>query len=227
MALVGPALSGARVLDLFAGTGALGLEALSRGAATCDFVEDDPSALHSLKANVALLHARPRSRIFKRDAIPFVERLRPESYDIAFADPPYGSRKLDRILASWLATPWSRLLVLEHNRAHVLPVRGASRRIEDTMVTLLRTGKTRARAEASSAPEARRPARPSVATDEKPAAQSRPAKPRPTSLTQRSRKKRDGPRGREEGAGKTRHGREGRQERSRKTRRGPERREKQ
>ena len=54
-------LTGARILDLFAGTGALGLEALSRGAATADFVETRASSLHALKANIVLLRARDRT----------------------------------------------------------------------------------------------------------------------------------------------------------------------
>ena len=77
-------LDGARVLDLFAGSGALGLEALSRGAASADFVENAPEALHSLKANVAALREKKRTRIFKRDAIVFAEALDEHSYDIAF-----------------------------------------------------------------------------------------------------------------------------------------------
>src|SRR5687768_5865267 len=107
MQLLGEDLRGARVLDLFAGTGALGLEALSRGAASCDFVENHPSALHSLKANVAALRVRDQTRIFKHDSIPFVERIEDRRYDIAFADPPYGSRKLDRVLARWIEVPFS------------------------------------------------------------------------------------------------------------------------
>ncbi len=141
MSLVADDLRGARVVDLFAGTGALGLEALSRGARSCDFIENGPAAIHSLKANVAALHARERSRIFLRDAIPFVERLAVHSYDIAFADPPYGSRKLDRVVQRWLEVPFSRLLVVEHAPDHVLPKRGTSRRVgeNDTMITLFRS----------------------------------------------------------------------------------------
>ena len=71
MRLLEPWLKGARVLDLFAGTGALGLEALSRGARYADFVETRPASLHALKANVAALRARERSRIFKKDALAF------------------------------------------------------------------------------------------------------------------------------------------------------------
>ena len=63
------------MLDLFAGTGALGLEALSRGAISVDFVENGPAALHSLKANVAALRETKRCRIFKKDAVPWAEAL--------------------------------------------------------------------------------------------------------------------------------------------------------
>src|SRR3954470_20853122 len=68
-------LRDARVLDLFAGTGALGIEAISRGAASADFVEFRPGSLHALRANVAALRLRDRTRIFKRDALPFAAAL--------------------------------------------------------------------------------------------------------------------------------------------------------
>jgi 16S rRNA (guanine966-N2)-methyltransferase len=137
MSMLADELAKARVLDLFAGSGALGLEALSRGAASCDFVENSSEALHSLKANVAALHLRERVRIFDRDAIPFVEHIEDVRYDIAFADPPYGSRKLDRVLARWLATPFSSIIALEHAVDHELPLTGRSRRIGESVVTVL------------------------------------------------------------------------------------------
>lgn len=116
-----PDLTGARVLDLFAGTGAIGLEALSRGAASADFVETRPSSLHALRANVALLRLRDRTRIFKRDALPFAGALDEDAYGIAFADPPYGSRMLDRVLDSWRERRFSPVLAVEHAAAHDLP----------------------------------------------------------------------------------------------------------
>ena len=118
-----PDLDGASVLDLFAGTGALGLEAMSRGAKRVDFVENGPASLHALKANVAALRLRKKARIFKRDVIPFVEALGPGAYDVAFADPPYGSRKLDRVIEQWLRVPFSRILTVEHDRDHHIPGR--------------------------------------------------------------------------------------------------------
>jgi 16S rRNA (guanine966-N2)-methyltransferase len=139
MELVAAELKGARVVDLFAGTGALGLEALSRGAKYCDFVENGASAIHSLKANIAALRVREKSRVHDRDAIPFVERLEADRYDIAFVDPPYGSRKLDRVIACWQRVPFSRLLVLEHAVAHEAVPRGERRVVGESAVTLLRS----------------------------------------------------------------------------------------
>ena len=142
LTVLAPHLEGARVLDLFAGSGALGLEALSRGAASADFVENGPASLHSLKANVAALGVRDRSRIFKKDAIPFVEALEARVYDIAFADPPYGSRKLDRVVRRWLECPFSRILGVEHAPDHEVPGRGKVQRFGDTFVTILRVRPT-------------------------------------------------------------------------------------
>ena len=131
-----PYLRGARVLDLFAGTGALGLEAISRGAARCDFVETRPSSLHALKANIGLLRLSDRTRVFKRDALPFAAALKPDSYDIAFVDPPYESRMLDRVIDSWRANRFSRILAVEHARTHELP-RGLHHRVfDDTVITI-------------------------------------------------------------------------------------------
>jgi 16S rRNA (guanine966-N2)-methyltransferase len=129
-------LAGARVLELFAGTGAIGLEAISRGARSADFVEFRPDSLHALRANVAALRLRERTRIFKRDAIPFVAALGAGSYDIAFADPPYGSRQLDRVIDSWRATRFARILAVEHARTHELPRGARSRIIEETSITI-------------------------------------------------------------------------------------------
>ena len=134
-------LDGARVLDLFAGSGALGLEALSRGAALADFVENGAEALHSLKANVAALREKKRTRIFKRDAIIFAEALDEHSYDIAFVDAPYGSKKLDRIIGTWAACHFAEILSVEHARDHVLPnerLRGRTRLSGETGVTIFR-----------------------------------------------------------------------------------------
>ncbi len=137
--LLAPDLPKARVLDLFAGTGALGLEAISRGAQWCDFVEFRPSSLHALRANVALLRVRERIRIYKRDALPFAAALEPQTYDIAFVDPPYGSRMLDRVIESWQTKRFARVLAVEHERTHELPAGGRTRTFDDSAITIYRT----------------------------------------------------------------------------------------
>ena len=104
----GDPVSGARVLDLFAGTGALGLEALSRGAAFALFVDDGAEARALLRGNVEALGLGGVSRIFRRDAT----RLGPvhplEPFSLAFVDPPYGRGLAEQALVSardggWLA----------------------------------------------------------------------------------------------------------------------------
>ena len=131
-------LEKARVLDLFAGTGALGLEAISRGARYADFVEIGPSSLHALKANIAALRLREKTRVFKKDALPFAAALEADRYDIVFVDPPYGSKMLDRVIESWQKNKFSRILAVEHATDHELP-RGYDKRIfEDTAVTIYR-----------------------------------------------------------------------------------------
>ena len=129
----------ARVLDLFAGTGALGLEAISRGARSADFVEIRPGSLHALRANVAALRLRDRTRIFKRDALPFAAALAPDSYDIAFVDPPYESRMLDRVIDSWHASRFARVLAVEHAQTHELPPGTKQLTFDETSVTIYRS----------------------------------------------------------------------------------------
>ncbi len=136
--MLGADVPNARVLDLFAGTGALGLEALSRGALRADFVETRPASLHALRANVAALRLRDRTRVFKRDALPFAAALTADTYDITFLDPPYGSRMLDRVLESWRANRFSRILAVEHAPTHELPAGVDSRRFAESALTIYR-----------------------------------------------------------------------------------------
>ena len=131
-------LDGARVLDLFAGTGALGLEALSRGAKYVDFVENGPPSLHALKANVAALRVTKKARIFKKDALPFVAQLDADRYDIAFVDPPYESRMLDRVIDTWMARRFARILMVEHATSHVLPPPDDRRIFRESAVSVYR-----------------------------------------------------------------------------------------
>jgi 16S rRNA (guanine966-N2)-methyltransferase len=133
--LLQPRLDGARVIDLFAGSGALGLEALSRGARSADFVETRPASLHALKANVAALRARERTRIFKRDALELAGRLAPASYDLALADPPYHSRMLDRLIEIWRESGFATVLSVEHAADHLLPEGGTRHLFQATAVT--------------------------------------------------------------------------------------------
>ncbi|HET9426131.1 MAG TPA: RsmD family RNA methyltransferase [Gemmatimonadaceae bacterium] len=132
----------ARVLDLFAGTGALGIEALSRGARSADFIETRPASLGALKANIMHLRLRGRARIFKRDALPFAGMLTENSYDLAFADPPYESRMLDRVLDHWRASRFAPVLAVEHAATHVLPGPPPAVRqvLGDTAISIFRAG---------------------------------------------------------------------------------------
>ena len=131
-------LPAASVLDLVAGTGALGLEAISRGARRCDFVETRPASLHALKANVVALRLKERTRIFKKDALPFAAALSEGAYDLAFVDPPYGSRMLDRVIGHWTATRFARVLAVEHERNHEIPAGVLRRIVDDTAITIYR-----------------------------------------------------------------------------------------
>lgn len=138
MNMLGADLAKARILDLFAGTGAMGLEAISRGARYCDFVEFGPPSLHSLKANIAALRVREKSKVFKKDALPFAAMLPLDRYDIAFVDPPYGSRQLDRVLDSWRANGFARILVAEHAVTHELPFGDDKRIFGETAISIYR-----------------------------------------------------------------------------------------
>jgi 16S rRNA (guanine966-N2)-methyltransferase len=89
-------LDGARVVDLYAGSGAAGIEALSRGAAHCTFVETDRSALSAIHANVASLGLGGRTRVVNGDAVTMAARI---DADVAFADPPYDFDRWGRLLA--------------------------------------------------------------------------------------------------------------------------------
>lgn len=83
-------LQGARVLDLFAGTGALGLEAISRGAERCLFVEDDPHARGLIRQNVEAFGLTGVTRIWRRDATSLGPANPRDRFDLVFLDPPYG-----------------------------------------------------------------------------------------------------------------------------------------
>ena len=132
-------LPGARVLDLFAGSGALGLEALSRGAASADFVENGRSALHALKANIARVRAGRITRVFTKDALEFMSGLEAGRYDIAFADPPYASALAARTVHEWIGNRFARVLCVEHAPGKSLPGRGKTRQVGDGCFSIYRS----------------------------------------------------------------------------------------
>ncbi len=98
--ILGVRVQGARLLDLFAGTGAVGLEALSRGASAVTFVERDARAVESLRGNVAALEFTDRIRLIAGDALPTLARLEAagELFDIIFVDPPYVGDLVSRCM---------------------------------------------------------------------------------------------------------------------------------
>jgi 16S rRNA (guanine(966)-N(2))-methyltransferase RsmD len=117
-------LQGARVLDLYAGSGALGIEALSRGAAEAVFVERAGGALESLRGNLARLGLRDRSRVLRSDVRSAVRQLgrRGERYSLILMDPPYASGEAEGAMvavveAGILAAGGT--LVLESSRRHL------------------------------------------------------------------------------------------------------------
>jgi 16S rRNA (guanine966-N2)-methyltransferase len=138
MSIVGALLPEARVLDLCAGSGALGIEAVSRGAASADLVEIAPASLRAIQRNVELLGAGDTIRIHRTDALRFIEGLDPGAYDVAFADPPYDLGMAPAIAERWLAVPFASVLGIEHRRDEELPGDGDRRRYGQTAITFYR-----------------------------------------------------------------------------------------
>jgi 16S rRNA (guanine966-N2)-methyltransferase len=138
MSSLGTRIVGARVLDLFAGSGALGLEALSRGAEEAVFVEQDRHALQALEANVQALAAGSRCRIVRGDAFRYLDRLDEPAFDLALADPPYDQGFAVRLLEAAAAKPFARELWVEHRTGESLPLLPGlrSRRYGDTTLTI-------------------------------------------------------------------------------------------
>ena len=143
------AVVGARVLDLFAGTGALGLEALSRGAAYALFVEDAVPARGAIRANIEALGLTGRTRVFRRDATHLGPAGTVAPFGLVFADPPYGKGLAEQALASardggWL-TDDALVVIEEAEGAEIGAIPGLSpldrRTVGDTqLVFLKRTG---------------------------------------------------------------------------------------
>ena len=142
----GDPVTGARVLDLFAGTGALGLEALSRGAQFALFVDDGAEARALLRENVAALGLGGVTRIFRRDATRLGAAHPLEPFTLAFLDPPYGQGLADKALACARAGGWlaagSLIVVEEAAKAGFAAPEGFEelerRRYDDTALIVLR-----------------------------------------------------------------------------------------
>jgi len=161
MSIVRPALDEARVLDLCAGTGALGLEALSRGAAHCDFVEQDAAVRSVLESNIRALGAESRATVHRGEAASFVAEAVTAAasgassgqgpsplWDVAFADPPYKLGIATALAERWLTDAFATIFGIEHETALSLPVptdgRVADRRVYgDTAVTIYRLPTTK------------------------------------------------------------------------------------
>jgi 16S rRNA (guanine966-N2)-methyltransferase len=101
-------VTGARVLDLFAGSGALGLEALSRGAAFAQFVEESAAARGAIKENVNSLGVAGISKVYRRDATQLGPLPPDEAFSLIFCDPPYGKGLATQALASARTGGWLR-----------------------------------------------------------------------------------------------------------------------
>jgi 16S rRNA (guanine966-N2)-methyltransferase len=99
-------LEGARVLDLFAGTGALGLEAISRGATSCLFIEESAEGRGLIRTNVEALGLQGRTKIFRRDATNLGDAGTIQPFGLVFADPPYGKGFGEKALQAALAGGW-------------------------------------------------------------------------------------------------------------------------
>jgi 16S rRNA (guanine966-N2)-methyltransferase len=142
----GDPIGGSRVLDLFAGTGALGIEALSRGAAFALFVDDGAEARALLRENVATLGLGGTTRIFRRDATKLGPAHPIEPFSLVFLDPPYGKNLAEHALASaraggWL-TPDALIVVEEAKKSAFAPPEGfaeiARRSYDDTEFIFLK-----------------------------------------------------------------------------------------
>ena len=140
MSIVNAAIPGARVLDLYAGSGALGLEALSRGATVAHFVETAPQSITTINANAAALGAGARAVIHRADALKYLAGLGTERFDIAFADPPYDQGIATRLAERWLEAPFADILGIEHRRDERLPGSDDRRKYGDTVITFFRAG---------------------------------------------------------------------------------------
>lgn len=143
--IIGLGIKGSRFLDLCAGSGAIGIEALSRGAARATFVDNHPAALAVIRHNLETLGALERAALLRRDAAAAPDDLarRAESFDLAFLDPPYDTGTA----AACMLAPGLRAIISPRCRVYVQHRRGAAlpaapgwrladeRRFGDTMLS--------------------------------------------------------------------------------------------
>lgn len=137
MSMMQGEIPGARVLDLFAGSGGLGLETLSRGAAHATFVDRSAGALKTLRSNIAKLGAEDLTTVVRGDAMVYARNLGPGEFDLVVADPPYGSGEAELVADLFLRRPFAGSLWIEHRVTDPVPETAESdtRRYGDTLLT--------------------------------------------------------------------------------------------
>jgi 16S rRNA (guanine(966)-N(2))-methyltransferase RsmD len=140
-----PDVEGMQVLDLFAGSGALGIEALSRGATHATFVDQGKTALAAVRGNLETLGLAARATVLSGDAVALAARHVPASpWQLVFIDPPYRSDLALRSASALAHLAEGASVVIEHDRRHVPPdelgslLRTDQRRYGDTMVSFYR-----------------------------------------------------------------------------------------
>jgi len=135
MSIIDSRLPEARVLDLFAGSGALGLEALSRGAREAHFVETAVRSLEVIAQNITSLGAGERAIVHRADALKFLDKLGDDRFDVAFADPPYDKGLAAAVAERWIAKPFANVIGIEHRRDEKLPGEPDTRRYGGTSLS--------------------------------------------------------------------------------------------
>ena len=139
MGALGGEIQDASILDLFAGSGALGLEALSRGARSVTFVERSRGALKTLEQNIVSLDAGESCTVIRGDAMAFVRRLEIGAFDLAVADPPYDRPIARELLSLFAEKPLAQTLWVEHRTRDAMPQLPhlRQRRYGDTTLSIL------------------------------------------------------------------------------------------
>ncbi len=143
---LGDAIRGARVLDLFAGSGSLGIESLSRGASYAHFVDNTRRCFEMIRRNLEALELQSLSDVVRQDAVKFILDWRGEPFDIIFIDPPFLSGKAEdalRALASSSVSKKTSIIIARiHKRERIDPPAGLSllkqRRFGDSLVLFLK-----------------------------------------------------------------------------------------